>query len=215
VNQIHVLLAEDHETVRRGLRLLIDGQSDMCVVQEVGDGRAAVAQATEHKPDVVVLDLSMPQLNGLEAAKRIKEAAPATAIVALTRHAEDAYVQALLAAGAVGYVLKQSAPAELLEAIRAAARGAQHLDSSLAQAAARLRPRGARSAQTGATITERETEVLRLMALGHSNKDIATALEIAVKTVEVHKANAMRKLGLHGRTDVVKYAALQGWLAEP
>jgi DNA-binding NarL/FixJ family response regulator len=208
---IHVLLADDHETVRQGLRLLIDSQQDMCVVCEAGDGRAAVEWTASLKPDVVVLDVSMPHMNGLEAAHRIREAAPGTAIVALTRHAEDAYAQALLDAGASAYVLKQSASRELIAAIRTAARGGRYVDAALAEA--RPRPRGASG--TAARITDREADVLRLMALGHSNKDIAAALDIAVKTVEVHKANGMRKLGLHGRIDVVKYAVLQGWLQEP
>jgi DNA-binding NarL/FixJ family response regulator len=215
VTAIRVVLADDHETVRQGLRLLIEGEEDMEVVDEAADGSQALAQVAKRTPDVVVLDVSMPNMNGLEAARRIREIAPATAVVALTRHADDAYVQALLAAGASGYVLKQSAPRELLDAIRAAARGGRHLDASLTDAAERLRPRHGRFDQAGATITERETEVLRRMALGHSNKDIANELDIAVKTVETHKANAMRKLGLRGRIDVIKYAVLQGWLTEP
>ena len=212
---IRVLLADDHETVRQGLRLLIDGEQDMQVVEEAADGQQAVAKVAAQTPDVVVLDVSMPKMNGLEAARRIREIAPDTAVVALTRHADDAYVQSLLAAGASGYVLKQSASRELLDAIRAAARGARHLDASLADAAARLRLGHGRADQDGVTITPREAEVLRLTARGHSNKDIANELDIAVKTVEAHKANAMRKLGLQGRIDVVKYAVLHGWLDEP
>ena len=147
--------------------------------------------------------------------RAIRESAPATAIVALTRYGDDAYVQELLHAGALGYVLKQSPSGELVDAVRAAAAGRLYLDRSLATrvAGAMLKPRGRRAAP--APITERETEVLRLMALGHSNKDIAATLDLSVKTFEVHKANAMRKLGLAGRTDVVRYALLQGWLRDP
>ena len=210
---IQVLLADDHETVRQGLRLLIDGQPDMHVVQEVGDGVAAVQVVRQLQPTVVVLDVSMPHMNGLEAAREIRAAAPGTAIVALTRHSEGPYVQALLEAGAVGYVLKQSASAELIAAIRAAAGGRRYLDSSLSDGSAR--PAAGARGPAKPRISDREADVLRLMALGHSNKDIAQMLHIAVKTVEVHKANAMRKLGLQGRIDVVKYAALQGWLQEP
>ena len=206
---IRVLLAEDHETVRAGLKLLIDGQPDMIVVGEVGDGEAALAQAPSLQPDVAVLDLSMPRMNGLVAARLIREILPATAVVALTRYNDVAYARALLDAGASGYVLKQSASVELLDAIRAAARGQQHMDAALARAAPRP------GSPNRPTITAREAEVLRLMALGHSNKEIAQMLNIAVKTVEVHKANAMRKLGLAGRIDVIKYAVLQGWLNEP
>ena len=205
---IRVLLAEDHETVRAGLKLLIDGQPDMVVVGEVGDGEAALAQAPSLQPDVAVLDVSMPRMNGLVAARLIREILPATAVVALTRYNDVAYVKALLDAGASGYVLKQSASVELLDAIRAAARGEQHMDVALARAAPRP------GSPNRPTITAREAEVLRLMALGHSNKEIAQTLTIAVKTVEVHKANAMRKLGLSGRIDVIKYAVLQGWLNE-
>ncbi len=209
---IRVLLADDHETVRQGLKLLIDGQPDMQVVGEAGDGEAAVAQVPTLKPDVAVLDVSMPRMNGLAAARAIRANRPSTAVVALTRYGDAAYVKALLDAGASGYVLKRSTSAELLSAIRAAARGEQHLDASVA---AHGRPRVVRGRAAGVTLSDREREVLRLMALGYSNKDIAQSLNVAVKTVEVHKSNGMRKLELTGRIDVIKYAALQGWLDEP
>lgn len=213
MTKIRVLLAEDHETVRQGLKLLIDRQSDMEVVGEAGDGRAAVERAGHLKPNVAVVDVSMPEMNGLEATRAIRAAAPATAVVALTRYGDDAYVQELLKAGALGYVLKQSPSSELVDAVRAAAAGRRHLDRNVAVrvAGAMLNQRG-RRAVTG--VTDRESEVLRLMALGHSNKEIATTLNLSVKTIEVHKANAMRKLGLAGRTDVVRYALLQGWLRD-
>lgn len=211
---IRVLLADDHETVRHGLRLLIDEQNDMTVVGEAGDGRAAVTRARALAPDVVVLDVSMPEMNGLAATRILRSHRPAPAIVALTRYRDDAYVRELRAAGAAAYVLKQSAPAELLRAIRAAAAGDSYLDAAIAErgpttAARESRPPGR------PTISEREAEVLRMMAVGHSNKEIAAALDLSVKTVEVHKANAMRKLGLRGRIDVVRFAMLQGWLHEP
>ena len=213
--KIRVLLAEDHETVRHGLKLLINRQADMEVVGEAGDGRVALEQVVVLKPNVVVVDVSMPHMNGLAATRAIHESAPATAVVALTRYGDDAYVQELLNAGALGYVLKQSPSAELVDAVRSAASGRRYLDSSLAArvAGTMLNPRGRRAAH--GMITDRESEVLRLMAIGHSNKDIAANLDLSVKTVEVHKANAMRKLGLSGRTDVVRYALLQGWLREP
>jgi two-component system, NarL family, response regulator NreC len=213
MNRIRVVVADDHETVRQGLMLLINRQPDMEVVGEAGDGVAAVQCAETLKPAVAVLDISMPKMNGLAATRRIRECAPDTAIVALTRYGDEPYVKELLAAGASGYVLKQSASTELVNAIRAAARGARYLDASLG-----------RAHSTGSTtrrgdppprITDRETEVLRRMALGESNKEIAEALKISVKTVEVHKANGMRKLGLTGRIDVVKFALLQGWLRDP
>jgi two-component system, NarL family, response regulator NreC len=209
---IRVLLAEDHETVREGLRLLVDAQADMKVVAEVGDGRAVIDACAALAPDVVVLDLSMPGMGGLAAARALKDAGAPTAIVALTRHDDDAYVRQLLDAGAAGYVLKQSASAQLVRAIRIAADGGRYLDPALPAADASL-DRRRRAATPHAT--DREVEVLRLVAVGHSNKEVAGALNISVKTVEVHKANAMRKLGLRGRTDVVRYAVLNGWLDEP
>lgn len=214
MKKIRVLLAEDHETVRQGLRLLIDSQSDMEVVGEAGDGQAAVERATELRPHVVVMDISMPRANGLAATRRLRDAAPACAVVALTRHADDAYVKELLHAGAIGYVLKQSPSTELVDAIRAAAANRRHLDRSLAARVAGTLMTARERRAAPPPITDRETEVLRWMALGHSNKEIATALDLSVKTVEVHKANAMRKLGLAGRTDVIRYALLQGWLRE-
>lgn len=210
---IRVLIAEDHETVRHGLRLLIDAQDDMQVVAEAPDGQVALQRARALLPDIVILDLSMPNMNGLSAARAMKEVAPRAAIVALTRHDDEAYVQELLAVGASGYVLKQSPSSELLRAVRAVATGHQYVDSALAaRAHETVRLRGPR---TKSGISDRESEVLRLMAIGHTNKEIAAKLKLSVKTVEVHKANAARKLGLHGRIDFIKYAVLQGWLRDP
>jgi DNA-binding NarL/FixJ family response regulator len=211
---LRVLLADDHETVRHGLKLLIDSQPDMKVISEAGDGAAAVQRALEVKPDVIVLDISMPGMNGLLATRKLKELQPRSAIVTLTRHGDDAYLQELLRAGVSGYVLKQSAPSELIQAIRAAAAGGQYLDSTLTArvTAGFLAKEGKRTTKSGASLSEREAEVLRLIASGYSNKEIAGRLALSVKTVEAHKANAMRKLELNGRIDIVKYALLQGWL---
>ena len=209
---IRVLLVDDHETVREGLRLLVNAQSDMTVVGDAGDGRSAIDGAAALAPDVVVLDLTMPGMNGLAAAKALKASSSHTAIVALTRHDDDAFVQELVAAGAAGYVLKQSPSTELLRAIRAAATGGRYLDPGLPSPEY---PRDPRRRATTPPVSERELDVLRLVAVGHSNKEIAARLEISVKTVEVHKANAMRKLNLRGRTDVVRYAVLSGWLSDP
>ena len=211
---LRILLADDHVTVRHGLKLLIDGQADMQVVSEAGDGETTIQRAIALKPDVVVLDISMPGMNGLVATRRLKQQQPETAIVTLTRHADDAYLQELLRAGASGYVLKQSAPSELLHAIRAVAAGGQYLDSTLTArvTAGFLGREGKRESKSAVTLSERESGVLRLIASGYSNKEIAGRLTLSVKTVEAHKANAMRKLGLKGRIDIVKYAVLQGWL---
>ena len=212
MTKIRVLLAEDHETVRDGLKLLLQSQSDIDVVGDVGDGQAAVDHARRLKPHVVVMDLSMPTMNGLTATRTLKETAPDVAVVALTRHDDEAYVKELLGAGASGYVLKQSSFSELLRAIRVAAAGNRHLDTTLARRTDETSIH--RKLPQRPVVTEREKHVLRLMAVGHSNKEIADQLGISVKTVEVHKANAMRKLGLRGRIDVVRYAVLNGWLEE-
>jgi DNA-binding NarL/FixJ family response regulator len=184
-------------------------------VGEAADGRQALQEVRRLGPQVIVMDFSMPGINGLAATRAVKSTAPSVAVIALSRHTDEAYVQELLAAGASGYVLKQSASAELLHAIRAAAAGGRYLDSTLvARNADAYLSRHARG-QPHPPISERESSVLRMMAVGHSNKEIADALDISVKTVEVHKANAMRKLGLRGRIDVVRYAVLNGWLQDP
>ena len=215
MNPIRVLLVEDHETVREGLRLLLDAQSDMQVVAEAADGRAAVEYSERLHPHVVVMDLSMPRMNGLAATHAIKQGCPDTAVVALTRHDDAAFVDELRKAGVSGYVLKQSPSGELLDAVRVAAIGGLYLDARLRRREVHPTqdhlPRGRRPP----SVSEREKQVLRMMAVGHSNKEIADALGITIKTVEVHKANAMRKLRLRGRIDVVRYAILNGWLQEP
>jgi DNA-binding NarL/FixJ family response regulator len=214
--RLRILLADDHVTMRHGLRMLIDNEPDMQVVSDVSDGAAALRNALTLKPDVVVMDISMPGVNGLAATRTLKQQQPNVAIVTLTRHADDAYVQELLRAGVSGYVLKQSAPSELLQAIRSAAAGGQYLDSTLtARVTALVLGRANRPAKTTAALSDRESDVLRLIACGYSNKEIASELSLSVKTIEAHKANAMRKLGITGRIGIVKYAVLQGWLDKP
>ena len=215
MKKIRVVLAEDHESVRQGLRLLLETKNDIEIVADAANGRVALDRVKALKPDVAVLDLAMPEMNGLAATRAIKQAVPQVNVVALTRHADDAYVQELLSAGASGYVLKQSPIEELLKAIRTAASGERYLDSTLVARNAKVYLSRYSSEPSRPPITDREASVLRLMAIGHSNKEIANALDIAVKTVEVHKANAMRKLNLRGRIDVVRYAVLNGWLQEP
>jgi two-component system response regulator NreC len=214
--RLRILLADDHVVVRQGLKLLIEGQKDMIVVSEAGDGASAVQQAHELKPDVIIMDISMPGMNGLVATRTLKRSLPDAVIVTLTRHSDDAYLQELMRAGASAYVLKQSAPVELIQAIRACAAGGQYLDSALtARVTAGFLGRDLKKLnQAAASPSERESEVLRLIAGGYSNKEIASRLTLSVKTVEAHKANAMRKLGLNGRIDIVKYAILQGWLKD-
>lgn len=214
MSPLRILLADDHAIVRQGLRLLIDSQPDMGVVGEVADGNDVVSQANALNPDIIVMDISMPGMNGLIATRTLKRVQPNVAIVALTRHDDDTYLEQLLRAGASGYVLKQSAPMEFLRAIRAVAAGGVYLDPAMNSRVADglLAGDAALSSQPHATISDRESEVLRLIAVGHSNKEVAAQLKISVKTVEVHKANAMRKLGLTGRVDIVRYGVLQGWL---
>jgi DNA-binding NarL/FixJ family response regulator len=161
------------------------------------------------------MDLSMPEMNGLAATQAIKRQSPETAVVALTRHDDAAFVEELKKAGASAYVLKQSASSELLDAVRVAAIGGSYTDATLRARDARAPDNVSASARRTPAVSEREKNVLRMMAVGHSNKEIANALGITVKTVEVHKANAMRKLRLRGRIDVVRYAMLNGWLQEP
>jgi DNA-binding NarL/FixJ family response regulator len=161
------------------------------------------------------MDLSMPEMNGLAATQAIKRESPETKIVALTRHDDAAFVDELNKAGASAYVLKQSPSRELLDAVRIAAIGGSYLDASLRARAERPGPDSNSRGRRAPSVSDREKHVLRMMAVGHSNKEIAQALGITIKTVEVHKANAMRKLRLRGRIDVVRFAILHGWLQEP
>ena len=210
---LRIVLADDHVTVRQGLKLLIEAEPDMVVVAEAGDGEAAIEKSLATNADVVVMDISMPGMNGLAAARALLEARPDARIVTLTRHVDQAYLQELLRAGVSGYVLKRSAPTELLQAIRAVVQGGQFIDSSLtARVTAGFLGAKGTGAKPTTELTEREEQVLRLIAAGHAHKEIAARLSLSAKTVDAHKANAMRKLDLNGRIDVIKYAVLQGWL---
>lgn len=214
-NTVRVLIAEDHATVREGLKLIIDAQSDFEVIAEAEDGRTAVELAQSLLPDVVLMDISMPRLNGLKATAKLRECCPEVHVLALTRHTDDGYLQQILRAGASGYVLKQSPPAELLHAIRAVARGGKYLDPAVAgKVMGGYSGRRNINHEATAEVSDRELEVLRLIAWGHSNKEIASRLDLSVKTIEVHKANAMKKLGMNSRIDIVRYAVLQGWLQD-
>lgn len=215
-SKLRILLADDHAVLREGLKLLVNSQDDMECVGEAGDGRAALRLAQELRPDVVVMDVSMPELNGLKATEKLKAAAPDIKVLTLTRHKDDGYLQQLLGAGASGYVLKQSVASELIHAIRAVAAGGNYLDPAVAGkvmgkfAGALAKPRG----EAHGSLSDREEEVLRLIAWGYSNKEIAARLSLSVKTVEAHKANATKKLGMRSRIDIVRYALLQGWLQD-
>jgi len=213
MGKLRVLIADDHETVREGLKAIVNSQPDMEVVGEAGDGRDAVERAGRLLPDVAVLDVSMPLMNGLEATELIRRGSPQVRVLTLTRHTDDGYLQRLLKAGASGYVLKQSTSAVLLAALRAVGAGQTFLDPAVTEkVVGGYVARAASSTAPQNEPSEREQEVLRLIAWGHSNKEIAAQLDISVKTVEAHKANAMRKLDMRGRIDIVRYAILQGWL---
>jgi two-component system response regulator NreC len=212
--KVRVLIADDHAMMREGLKLLFNHEPDMEVVAEAADGREAVRLARELLPDVAVMDISMPGLDGLQATRSLKESCPRVRVLALTRHADYGFLTEMLRAGAAGYVLKQSASAELLSAVRAVAAGQNYLDpfvtAKVVRGHAGARPTN--NPESEEPVGEREEEVLRLIALGHSNKEIAAGLSVSVKTVEAHKANGMRKLGLGTRTDIVSYAIFRGWM---
>jgi DNA-binding NarL/FixJ family response regulator len=216
MTKIRVLLAEDHQLVREGLKLLVDNQPDMETIGDASDGRAAVRLAEQLRPDVVIMDVSMPGMNGLRATETLTQSCPGTKVLVLTRHTDEGFVHQLLRAGASGYVVKQSAPAELLAAVRAVAAGGRYLDPAIAGKVIDgfARARASMESDAPTDLSERETEVLRLIARGYSNKEVAARLEVSVKTVEAHKANAMRKLEMRGRIDLVRYAVLRGWLED-
>ncbi|HEX8369409.1 MAG TPA: response regulator transcription factor [Pyrinomonadaceae bacterium] len=216
MEKLRIILAEDHETVREGLKLIVNAQSDMEVIAEANNGSAAIKLARELSPDIVVMDISMPELNGLKATKKLKQVCPNVKVLTLTRHTDDAYLQQLIQAGASGYVLKQSAPSELIRAIHAISEGKSYLDPALANKVMggyASRAASLRGEKTS-SVTDRETEVLRLIAWGYSNKEIAARMDISIKTVEAHKANAMQKMDMRSRIDIVRYAILQGWLQD-
>jgi two-component system response regulator NreC len=217
MGEIRVLIADDHKTVRTGLKMIIDAETDMKVVGEAGDGREAIRLAQELQPDVLIMDISMPELNGLAAAATLKRIAPTIRILTLTRHTDKAYLQELMQAGISGYLLKQSESEEMLRAIRVVADNGNYLDPAITGSifsmfgADRNKQRGE---VRGEILSDRESEVLRLIARGYSNKEIAEQLEKSVKTIETQKAVALQKLNISGRNEIVSYAILQGWLQE-
>jgi two-component system, NarL family, response regulator NreC len=215
--RIRVMLADDHAAVREALAVLVNSQPDMQVIAQAGNGDEAVERAREAAPDVAVLDLSMPVMSGLEVTTVLRDAMPAMRILILSRHGEYHHVQELLRAGANGYVLKQSSSEDLLQAIRVVANGKSFLDPLVAgqitQHYAAAAEVGSR-AVTGEELSPREMEVLRLLARGYANREIAAELGISVKTVDAHKANGMSKMGMSSRIELVRFAILQGWLRE-
>ena len=213
MRKLRLLLVDDHAVVREGLRALLNTDPRFEVVGEASDGVSAISAAETLQPDVVVMDVSMPGLNGAQLARQLKERHPDVKTLALTVHEEGGYLRSLMDAGASGYVLKRSAASELVRALEVVSEGGTYLDSSLAgQLVSRLGQRRT-SLAPSAALSEREREVVRYVAHGHSNKEIAAKLDVSVKTVETYRYRAAEKLGLHSRADLVRYAIDQGWLS--
>jgi two-component system response regulator NreC len=213
MTNLRILLAEDHKIMREGLKAVVDREANMEVVGEAENGSSAVALTQALRPDVVVMDLSMPELDGLKAIETLKRLLPDTKVLILTRHTDGHYVQQLLRGGASGYVLKQSASEELVRAIRRVAAGQTYLDPAISERPAGVAATaGSGASAVGKSLSRREEDVLRFVALGFLTREIASRLGISIKTVETHKANAMGKMGLKSRIDIVRYALLQGWM---
>jgi NarL family two-component system response regulator LiaR len=213
--KIRILLADDHAIVREGTRRVLEEEDDMEVVAEAGDGEEAVKQATRLKPDVAIVDIAMPKLNGIEATKQIKELVPATAVLILTVFDNDRYVFSLLEAGAAGYLLKNVRGSELVEAIRSVYNGESVLHPSIAGKVLRRFMPSAQGASQGvpAVLTDRELEVLILAAKGMSNKDIAEKLYLSVRTVQGHLARIFDKLAVGSRTEAILRGLKEGWFS--
>ena len=209
-----VFLADDHPMVMAGIKALVTEDARFEVIGQASDGLDAVKQATALQPDALVLDISMPGLNGLEVAERLRRDAPRCRILALTVHEDRGYLRQLLADGVAGYLLKRSAADELIRALLAIAGGGLYLDPAIAGLAVSLNATPQSPEVTvGVDLSPREEDVIRLTASGHSNKSVAAALGVGVKSIETYKARAMEKLGLRTRVDLVRYAVSQGWLA--
>lgn len=208
---VRVFLVDDHEIVRSGLRALIAAQPDMLVVGEASEGLSFLNGVEAARPDVVVMDLSMPVLDGIEATRRLKSAWPDVKVITLTAREEHSYIELIMGAGASGYVLKRSAADDLVRAIRAIVAGGIYLDPSMAAAALGPLRQGAAPAAPS-RLSEREAEVLRMIAEGHAVKDVATRLGISTRTLETYRSRAMDKLGLKTRADIVRHALQRGWL---
>jgi len=208
MKRIRILLADDHAVVRQGFKMILNAQPDMEIVAEAGNGRQAVEQAEELKPDVVVMDVAMPELNGIEATRRLASAAPHTRVLALSMHKDSVYVREILRAGARGYLLKDSGAADLLQAVRAVASGEGYLSPAVSDAV--LDDYRRHVTNPIDLLTSREREVLQMLAEGKTNKEIATLLNLSVYTVDAHRGRIMEKLNLHSINDLVRFAVRNG-----
>ena len=215
MHKLRILIADDHGLLRDGLRVLVNDQPDMEVVGEAETGRIAVEKARTLQPDVVLMDISMPDMNGALATRRLKSLCPSIKILALTAHEDNSYLRHMLEEGASGFLLKRAAADQLIQAIHAVAADGCYIDPTFAGKVLSnfMRP-VSRIPSERTELSEREAEVLRLTAWGHSNKEIAARLDISVKTVETYRARLVEKLQLSSRSEIVRYALRRGWLQE-
>jgi two-component system, NarL family, response regulator NreC len=218
MSHIRLLIADDHTVLRTGLKMLLNAQFDMKVIGEAADGKEAVEKARDLRPDVVLLDISMPGMGGLEATQLIARGLPKTRVLVLTMHDDASYLRQLLQAGAAGYILKKAADTELTDAIRAVYRGDLFVYHSLTKAllVGCVGPtrNGKPAIEEKDPLSDREREVVKLVALGYTHQQVADQLFLSIKTVETYKARAIEKLNLRGRAELVRYAQLHGWLEQ-
>lgn len=205
---IRILLADDHVLVRQGFRMILSAQPDMEIVGEAGNGREAVELAEKLKPDIVIMDVAMPELNGIEATRRLTASTPRIRVLALSMHKDSVYVREILRSGARGYLLKDSADADLLTAVRAVAKGDGYLSPAVSDAV--LTDYRRHVTDPIDLLTSREREVLQMIAEGKTNKEIAVALNLSVYTVEAHRGRVMEKLNLHSTGELVRFALRNG-----
>jgi DNA-binding NarL/FixJ family response regulator len=214
--KIRVILADDHPIVLNGLRSLVSAENDLELVGEAMTGTQTLKVIREQKPDVAVIDISMPELNGIVLSRRISSEVPSVRILILTLHEDRAYLRQALNSGVRGYLLKRSAPENLVAAIRAVFTGGLSVDPAIAHRLFDSAPRHGSPVREGSwpDLTDRESDVLKLVALGYTNKEIARRLDVGVKSVETYKSRGVDKLGVKTRAELVRYASAQGWLAE-
>jgi DNA-binding NarL/FixJ family response regulator len=213
MRKTRVLLAEDHTIVRKGLRSLLETQAGIEVIGEAEDGREAVVQVEQQRPDIVLMDITMPGLNGLEATRQIKKRFPEVKVLILTVHSDEEYIRQILRAGASGYLVKQAAPHELISAIEAIQRGESYLSPSVSKKVVQeyvQHATGSAEEDSCERLTDREREVLQLIAEGNSTRDIAELLHTSVKTAETHRARLMGKLDIHSTAELTQYAIRKG-----
>jgi DNA-binding NarL/FixJ family response regulator len=215
MSPVRIALVDDHPVVLAGIRALLQGVPEVELVGEASTGATGLKAICDCSPDIAVIDLSLPDISGMELARQIRRQCPHVKVIALTVHEDRAYVHPVLEAGAKGYLLKRSAADELLRAIRAVNRGDIYLDPTIAEKAVVAAPALAVSNEDSGELSPREEDVLRLVAQGFSNKQIAGQFEVSVKSVETYKARAAEKKGLRSRADIVRYGIRQGWLAAP